>query len=335
MVSDWVWVGLMVPAFFVLNEGAKLVTDNAAFIARRSGRSKFVIGVLLVSTLGALPEVLVAVFALFQGSKDLAIGSALGSHILNASFMIGLPAVFLPLAIKRDILARDIVFLTVVTLVVAALMMDGDLTAIEGIVLILLFIPYAANLLAAGRMAPEAELQEMAAESEVELELMGRMFNRPVVIQAGLKWVFLGVGLLILGAHFVTEGAVALFHLFGISEFFLGITVVALGTSLPDIAAAVQAVRRGHPDLALAIGIGASIFTMLLTLGIMGVGFPTDFPLKGLWNTIIVMTAQILFLLLFSSTGREIHRWEGAILFAFYPLYVAIEYLVRSGLPWR
>lgn len=333
MVSEWLWVGLMVPAFFVLNEGAKLVTDNAAIIARRSGRSKFVIGVLLVSTLGALPEVLVAVFALFQGAEDLAIGSALGSHILNASFMIGLPAVFIPLAIKRDILARDIVFLTVVTLVVAALLMDGDLTAIEGAVLVLLFIPYAANLLSAGRLAPEAELRQMAEESEIELELMGRMFNRPVRIQAGVRWVLFGVALLILGAHFVTEGAVALFHLFGISEFFLGITVVAVGTSLPDIAAAIQAVRRGHPDLALAIGIGASIFTMLLTLGIMGMGFPSQFELRSLWNTIIVMAAQILFLLLFSSTGRAISRWEGAILFGFYPLYVAIEYLLRMGIP--
>src|SRR5688572_7347447 len=101
MELDLVWLALILPAFFVLNEGAKLVTDNAAAIARRTGRSKFVIGVLLVSTLGALPEVLVAILALVRGIPDLAIGSALGSHILNASFMIGLPAVFLPIAVKR------------------------------------------------------------------------------------------------------------------------------------------------------------------------------------------------------------------------------------------
>src|SRR5688572_8867507 len=109
MVSPWVWVALIVPAFLLLNEGAKLVTDSAAIMARRSGRSKFVVGILLVSTLGALPEVLVAIFALLRGAPDLAIGSALGSHILNASFMIGLPAVFLPIMVRREILMRDVV----------------------------------------------------------------------------------------------------------------------------------------------------------------------------------------------------------------------------------
>src|SRR5688572_18146619 len=107
MASELLWLVLILPAFFVLNEGAKLVTDNAAVIARRTGRSKFVIGVLLVSTLGALPEVLVALLSLLRGHPDLAIGSALGSHVLNASLMIGLPAAFVPIAVKRDVLSRD------------------------------------------------------------------------------------------------------------------------------------------------------------------------------------------------------------------------------------
>jgi cation:H+ antiporter len=334
MVNQWVWVILILPAFFVLNEGAKLVTDNAAGIARRSGRSKFVVGVLLVSTLGAVPEVLVAMLALARGIPDIAIGSALGSHVLNASFMIGLPAVFLPIAIRREVLARDIVFLGVVTLVAGALLLDGNLTILEGAVLILLFIPYAANLLAAGRLQSQEVLAELAQETEIELELIGRMVQRHVVIRAGIHWVVLGVLLLFIGAHFVTQGAEALLLLFGADPFFVGITVVSIGTSLPDIAAALQAVRRGHPDLALAIGIGASIFTMLLTLGIMGIAFPQSFEVSRILNTVVIMAAQILFLLLFSVTGRAIHRWEGAILFAFYPLYIAIEWLLLKGLPF-
>lgn len=331
MVSPWVWVALILPAFYVLNEGAKLVTDNASLIARRSGRSKFVIGVLLVSTLGALPEVLVAVLALFRGLDELAIGSALGSHILNASFMIGLPAVFIPIAIKRDILARDIVFLAVVTVVVGALLLDGDLTNYEGAVLMLLFVPYAANLISTGRLRAEEELREIAHESELELEYMGRLVDRRHILRAGIRWVLIGMALLFAGAYFATRGAEAILQLFGVDEFIVGITVVSLGTSLPDIAAAVQAVRRGHPDLALAIGIGASIFTMLLTLGIMGLAFPQAFPLGDLLNTIVVMATQILLLLLFAVTGRSIRKWEGAILFAFYPLYVVIELLLYYG----
>ncbi|MBI2079117.1 MAG: sodium:calcium antiporter, partial [Euryarchaeota archaeon] len=245
--------------------------------------------------------------------------------------MIGLPAVFLPIMVRREILMRDIVFLAAVTLVVGALLLDGDLTVYEGVVLILLFIPYAANLLSSGRTRPPAELEEIATESEIELELIGHLFNRPITVRAGTKWLLIGLGLLFVGAHFVTRGAEAIFDLFGISKFILGITVVSIGTSLPDIAAAVQAVRRGHPDLALAIGIGASIFTMLLTLGVMGVAFPQAFIVEDLLNTIIVMGAQILVLLVFAATGRQIHRWEGAILFAFYPLYIVIELLLHYG----
>jgi cation:H+ antiporter len=332
MVNPWVWVALTIPAFFVLNEGAKLVTDSAALIARRSGRSKFVVGVLLVSTLGALPEVLVAMLALRDKVPDLAIGSALGSHILNASFMIGLPAVFIPITIRREVLARDVVFLAVITLVTSALLLDGNLTVIEGTVLMLLFLPYAANLLATGRLQSQTVIEELAQETEIELELIGRVVNRHVAVKAGVRWVIIGVALLFVGAQFVTLGAESLLTLFHIHPFFIGITVVSIGTSLPDIAAAIQSVRRGHPDLALAIGIGASIFTMLLTLGLMGIVFPQTFQVRELTNTLVMMAAQILFLLLFSVTGRAIHRWEGAILFAFYPLYVTIEALLRSGL---
>ena len=329
MVSAWLWVASMVPAFFVLNEGAKLVTDNAAVIARRSGRSKFVVGVLLVATLGALPEILVAVFFMLGGGGNLAIGSVLGSNILNTSVLIGLPAVFIPIAINREILARDIVFLTVVTFVVAALLQDGELAQLEGVVLILLFIPYAANLLATERLAKGTDLAELATESEVELELMGHLFGKKMTIRAGFKWVFIGVALLVLGAEAVTRGAEGILTLFQLPPFEVGITVVAIGTSLPDMAAAIQAVRRGHPDLALAIGIGASIFTLLLTLGIMGLGFHAEqvFDRTDLRISTFVMMAQVSFVLLFSATGRFIRRWEGSVLFSFYPIYVTLELL--------
>ena len=331
MGSDVVWLILILPAFFVLNEGAKLVTDNAAGIARRTGRSKFVIGVLLVSTLGALPEVLVALLALLRGHPDLAIGSALGSHVLNASFMIGLPAVFVPIMVRRDIFSRDIVFLGVITLVVAALLADGDLTFFEGVVLMLLFIPYATNLLTTGRTQTPELREQLAEESEIELELMGTLFQRRVAIRAGFPWMLLGLVLLFIGAEVVTRGAESLLVLFGADEFLVGITVLSIGTSLPDIAAAVQAVRRGHPDLALAIGIGASIFTMLLTLGIMGIAFPQTFDGSDLHVTIAVMSFQILILLIFAATGRVIGRVEGMLIFLCYPTYVAIEVLLERN----
>lgn len=332
MAYEYVWLALILPAFVVLNEGAKLVTDNAASIARTSGRSKFVIGVLLVSTLGALPEVLVAVLSLLRGEPDLAIGSALGSHILNASFMIGLPAVFVPIVVKREILARDIIFLTVVTLVVTALLLDGDLTFTEGLVLMLLFIPYAANLLATGRLHSPEEREELAKESEIELELIGHLFRRRLKIRAGMGWLLVGLVLLFIGAEVVTRGAEALLILFQIDAFIVGITVLSIGTSLPDIAAAIQAVRRGHPDLALAIGIGASIFTMLLTLGIMGIAFEQTFAPNALANTLIVMSVQILVLVIFAATGKRIGRIEGALIFAFYPVYVVLEILLQGGI---
>lgn len=326
-MADLVWIVAILPGFLLLNEGAKLVTDTASVLARRTGRSKFVIGVLLVSTLGALPEVLVGILALVRDNPDLAIGSVLGSHILNVAFMIGLPAAFIPLVVRPQILSRDMTFLTVITFISGALLIDGDLTVPEGLVLILLFIPYAVALLSTSRVAPPKDRRLLEEQPLIELELIGQLFRRQIRVRGGFHWLLLGLTGLFIGADLIARGAEELAILAGLSQFFIGITVVSLGTSLPDIAAAVQAVRRGHPDLALAIGLGASVFTLLLTLGLMGILFPQGYAFDDLFVTIVVMTLQVLFLLWFASTGRQVTRGEGLVLFAFYPVYVLLEYL--------
>lgn len=323
------WVAAILPGFFLLNEGAKLVTDTAASMAQRTGRSKFVIGVLLVSLLGGLPETLVSLFAMAREDADLAIGNALGSHILNTSMMIGLPAVFIPLVIRPIIITRDIVFLTTMTFVVSAVLLDGDLNLYEGIVLLLLFIPYVVSLLTASRVSTPAELKREEAASTIQLELIGHLFRRDLQVKVGVRWIFLGALLLFAGAELVTRGAQATAEFFGLSSFFIGITIVAFGTSLPDLAATYQAIRRGHPDLALAIGIGASIFSMLLTLGVLGIIFPQSYDVETLVSTLLVMGVQIVLLLIFAATGRTISKWEGAILFGFYPLYITMEFLTQ------
>lgn len=332
VLVPFLWVGGIIVGFLLLNEGAKLVTDNAVAVARKSGYSRFVIGVLVVSVLTALPEVLVSLFAMEKGSPSLALANAFGSHTVNVSFVIGLSAMILPIAVKREMVTRDAIFLLIITLVASALLLDGDLTFLEGGILILLFVPYAINLLSAKTTISPKEMKESLKDVRIELMLIGRLSGRKVKIKAGKLWLLLGIMIAIGSANLVTECALQISRIFGVNEWFIGITIVAIGTTMPDIMAGYHAARKGYGDLALAIGIGASIFTMLLSLGLMGIFYPTFFGSAELTLMIpmIVGTNIVMCsLLIFMIRGWKLTRGEGFILFLMYIAVLLSYFFLR------
>src|SRR5712691_5656012 len=140
------WLGAIAVGFVLLNQGAKFITDNATRISGKIGRSRFVVGALLVSTLSALPELLVSGFAVEVGSTDLALGTALASTVVTIAFVIGASALLRPIKTSKEIVLRDAVFLAIVTVVAATMLLDGNLTQYEGVALIALFVPYVLNL---------------------------------------------------------------------------------------------------------------------------------------------------------------------------------------------
>src|SRR5256884_5585029 len=289
--------GSIAVGFVLLNQGAKFITDNATRISGRIGRSRFVFGALFVSTLSALPELLVSGIAAGEGSPDIALGNALASTVVTIAFVIGVSALVRPIKTSKEIVLRDAVFLAIVSLVAATLLLDGNLTQYEGVALIALFVPYILNLAISQRTGPTEEIEERVEDMTIGLEFTGWIFGRKVEVRAGLSWLVFGVLWSVMGAQFLVQGAISLSTAVGISPWFVGITLVALGTSLPAIAAAYHATRRGYTDLDLGAGIGASVGTTRLRLGMVGILRPLTHPVAAMISVVpsmVVTTCHIL-----------------------------------------
>jgi len=328
------WVGAMAIGFVLLNQGAKFITDNATRISSKIGRSRFVVGALFVSTLSALPELLVSGIAAGEGSPDIALGNALASTVVTIAFVIGVSAIVRPIKTSREIVLRDAVFLAIVTLVAATLLMDGNLTQYEGVALIALFIPYILNLTISQRTGPTKEIEERVEDMTIGLAFTGWIFGRKVEVRAGLSWLIFGILWSVMGAQFLVRGAIGLSAAVGMNPWFVGITLVALGTSLPDIAAGYHATRQGYTDLVLGEGIGASVVTTLLTLGMIGIVSPATHSVELLVPVVGAMVFTSFLLLALMLGGWRITSRAGAVLTSSYFAMLAFNVLwMRGGLP--
>jgi cation:H+ antiporter len=326
-LSVLLWLGAIAIGFVVLNQGAKFLTDNAARLAGRIGTSRFVVGALLVSTLSATPEFVVSAVAVKEGSPDIALGNALASTVVTIAFVIGMSALLRPIKASREIVLRDAVFLATVSLVAAILLLDGDFTAYKGVALIALFVPYTLNLIISQKTTPSQELANRIENMRIEMEFTGWVFGRKVEVRAGLPWLVFGILWSILGAEFLVQGAIGLSTAAGLSPWILGITLVALATSLPDIAAAYHATRKGYTDLVLGEGIGAAVVTTLLTLGMIGIANPGPHSVSLLMPVLAAMVLSSFLLLALMLGEWRITSRSGAVLMASYFAMVALNVL--------
>lgn len=313
-----IFVGLAAVGFLLLNQGAKFITDNAVAVSRNFGISRFVIGMLVVSTLAAMPEVLVSILALKEGADQIALGNGLASNVVTIAFVIGLTAIIVPLKVTREIIMRDAVFLMTVTIVASVLLLDGRLAFLEGIALMILFVPYTMNLLLVERSSNKKEVEETLEEVTIQLQLTGNLFGRRIEIRAGPHWLVFGILWTVMGAEFVVRSIMRMTDDFGLDPWLVGITIAALGTTLPDIAASYHAAKRGFGDLALGEGIGANIVTVLLTLGLMGIIRPIDFDISSVLPLIIVLNLSTVLVLVFMTKGMRISQLGGVVLMATY-----------------
>jgi cation:H+ antiporter len=316
--NSLLYIPLAAIGFVLLNQGAKFITDNAVAVSANFGISRFVIGMLVVSTLAAMPEVLVSLIALNEGATQIALGNGLASSIVTIAFVIGLTAVIVPLRVTREIIMRDAVFLMTVTIVSSVLLLDGNLGFYEGVALMILFVPYTMNLLLAERTAKPEELEETMEEAKIQLELMGHLFGRKIEIRAGPQWLVFGILWTVMGAEFVVRGIMKMTGDFDLDPWLVGVTIAALGTTLPDIAASYHAARRGFGDLALGEGIGANIVTVLLTLGLMGIVRPMSFDLDEIIPILAVLNLSTFLVLVFMLRGKRISQMGGYVLLGTY-----------------
>jgi cation:H+ antiporter len=323
----------MSAAMFVLGlvalvAGAQLLVRGASALAARLGISALVIGLTVVAFGTSSPELAVSVQAGLAGKADIAIGNVVGSNIFNVLFILGLSALIAPLTVARQLVRLDVPVMIGVSLLLLLLALDGRLSWPEGALLFFGILMYTGFLLRAGQLEGNAATSPESTSTDRFLALL------PVQ----LGFIAAGLVALVLGARWLVEGAVAMAQALGISEAVIALTIVAAGTSLPELATSVVAALRGERDIAVGNVVGSNIFNILAILGLSALVTPGGLEVAPamLHFDVPVMLAVAVACLPIFFAGYQITRWRGALFFAYYvayTLYLALAATRHDALP--
>jgi len=268
MIDLVLWVAALLTSIFFLSKSADWTADSVVALTHKLNTTKVAIGILLVSLLYILPELLVSLFAVARGELEIAFGNIVGSNIGNIAFMIGLSAMFSTLWVHRRMIVRDGIFLMVATISAFAFMLDGFVSQTEGIVLLSLAVFYIINVYEQEKIEAPEEREREAKEIAIEIDLLTTLTGKRLEIRNAYVSFAIGIIVSLITADLLVLSVVNIASILGASELLLGVTVVALGTSFADIATAVAASRKGHGDLAVAGCLGANLFTIMIVLGL-------------------------------------------------------------------
>lgn len=311
----------------LMGKGSDWLTDSLTPIARRLGISGVAVGLILVSVAVSLPEVLVAVLTTIQGFPAISLGVILGSIICNIGLMTGLCAIIRPLKVRKSIILRDGIFSIVIPILVFAVGAGGEITRLEGVAFLLLFFPYVANIFLQERQQSSEQRAADAKEIEIELDFIGINIWK---LKPGFLSFSLGTILLLAGAHLFSSQLIWFSGHIGLDELIVGLTLGALGPSLPNIAAAYKATKRGMGEIAVSETLGSNVFTLLVTLGISAIVSPVAISHRWLSFELPAMIFMSILLFFFLLTKQVISRLEGIILLVGYLAIVAIQVIIAS-----
>lgn len=306
----------------VLVLGAESLVRGASKLAGSLGVSPLVIGLTVVAFGTSTPEMAVSVHASLTGNPDIAIGNVVGSNIANILLILGISAIIIPLLVSAQIIRQEVPIMIAATVLLIVLAMDGRISRVDSAILFLLVVVYTVFLILQSRRANHATASATDAPATSG-------WDRHWGVQ--LLLVVIGLVALILGSRWLVESAVVFARFFGISDLVVGLTIVAVGTSLPEIATSALAALRGERDLAVGNVVGSSVFNILAVLGITGLvsshGIPVAEAARNfdLWVMLAVAVACLPIMI----TGREIARWEGAVFLGYYAAYTA--YLILAA----
>jgi cation:H+ antiporter len=304
----------------LLIAGAEMLVRGASRLASRLGVPSLVIGLTVVALGTSSPEIAVSVVSVLRGHGDVALGNVVGSNIANVLLILGLAAVLAPLRVDRRVLALDVPVMVVVSVVVLVLCLDGRVSRGDGVLLLLVLAGYTATL--GRRRRNGAERNEGHAR--------GAGGSGGMAVQVTL--VAAGVVVLVLASQWLVAAATAIARMLGASELVIGLTVVALGTSLPEGASSVVAALRGESDIAVGNVVGSNILNLLFVLGLAGALAPHGIAVapQALHFDIPVMVAVAAACLPVFFTGFRIARWEGALFLAYYTAYLVFLVLAAG-----
>ncbi|WP_455536729.1 calcium/sodium antiporter [Prevotella koreensis] len=286
--------------------GAGKLTDGATSIAAKMKIPPMVIGLTVVAMGTSMPEFFVSFVSALKGTSDLAVGNVVGSNIFNTMLIVGMTALVTPMVIAKSTVKKDIPFAVLASAMLLPMAIDGSISRIDAAVLFAVFIAF---MLYTVRSAKKEK--DSGNEDEV----------KEMPVWRAVAFFVLGLACLIVGSNLFVDGATAVASLLGVSEAVIGLTVVAGGTSLPELATSVVAARKGQCAIAMGNVIGSNVFNILMILGITGMIHPMS--IIGITRLdFIVMQLSIILLWIFSFTKYTVARWEGGLLVALFLAYM-------------
>lgn len=296
---------LLIVGFVLLIKGADLFVDGASSVAAKLKVPSLIIGLTVVSIGTSLPEAAVSVSASLSGNNSISLGNVIGSNIFNLLMVVGVSSAILPIVTDRDMLKRDMPINIGVTMLLGILLFDGNLSRLEALLLLLLLAAYM-FLLIRSALKNRVEAEETKVLSWVK----------------SIVFIVLGVAAIIGGGQLVVNSAKTIAMALGMSETLVGLTVVAIGTSLPELVTSVVAARKGDSGIAMGNVIGSNLFNILFILGMAGVIKPLTADAAFFIDTGILLGISAL-MLLFAFTKRKISRVEGITCVLLYVAYTA------------
>jgi cation:H+ antiporter len=313
---------LFVLGFVILIKGASLLVDGSSSIAKKLNISNLVIGLTVVAFGTSAPEMFVNVSASLKGNASIAIGNILGSNIANILLILGISAIIYPLAVKNSTVSKEIPFSLLAALIVGILANDllidhkgiSELTRSDGLVLVgffIIFMYYIFSLAKKTDNVDEGDYKQFSTTKSV-------------------IYIVLGLVGLVLGANWIVNGAIKIANIFGVSEYLIGLTVVAVGTSLPELATSAVAAYKKNPDIAIGNIVGSNIFNIFWILGLSSIIKPLPFQPAG--NIDIMMTilaSVLLFVFLIIGKKHVLQKWQGVLFLLIYAAYII--YLIIRG----
>ncbi len=324
-------VVLFIAGLVLLALGAELLVRGASRLALTFGISPLVVGLTVVAFGTGSPELAVSLQSGLAGQGGLAIGNVVGSNIFNVLFVLGLSALLIPLAVTPQVIRQEIPFMVAVSLLLWGLAYDGHLGRWEAALLLALLVVYTVFLIWQSRRAQARVRREFA---EALPAPVASAWDRHWSVQ--LLLVVAGLVLLVFGARWLVRAAVAFATYLGVSKLVIGLTIVAVGTSLPEIATSVIAAVRGERDMAVGNVIGSNIFNILGVLGVTGLVAPMGLTVAPgvLGFGMLVMLAAAIACIPVAFTGRVIARWEGGLFLFYFAAYTTYLFLYAQHHPW-
>lgn len=305
----------LIAGLALLIYGAELLVKGASRIAAGFGISPLIIGLTVVAFGTSAPEMAISVSSALKGEADIAVGNVVGSNIFNVLFILGVSALITPLVVSKQLVKTDVPIMIGVSILAYVFSMDGHISFLEGAILFAGILAYIAMLIRISRNSgDQGEAVEKSKHWAIDIAL-----------------IVVGLALLILGSRWLVSSAITIAEALGVSELVIGLTIVAAGTSMPEVATSIIAAIRGQRDIAVGNVVGSNIFNILAVLGLTAMVAPGGLPVSAAainFDYPVMMAVAVACLPIF-FVGYTIQRWEGALFLGYYVAYTA--YLILAA----